>query len=429
MDTLYELPSPDTPGLWQRSLSLLRRNRDFRLFFLGQLVSFGGDWFLVVALSDYVYRTTHSSALVAAMFVAYNLPYGFVSFVGGTLADRLDRRRLMIGTNVVMGILALGFFGVRGHGRLWLAFALAAGISAVSALFEPAASAAVPNLVDPADLAPANALSGSSWGTMLAVGAGVGGLVVGAFGDTVGYLVDALSFFASAALLVWVRRPTSRPREAHHEHPGMLRATREAFAYSRRDHRLLAMYAARAGAGFSLGVVALLPVIALSVYHRGDLGTGVLFAFRGAGSLIGPFLVRSFLRRDRFGRLLAAIVWTPALFAALYGALPWAPDIWLAGVAAAAAHLAGGAQWTLATYAYQTVVPDHVLGRVFGFDGALITFTLAGSNALCGVFAGAFGVRAVMAGVAAVIVAYLAVVWMATRRLRRRAPEGPAGPR
>jgi len=407
----------DESNVWAEAWSLLRRNRDFRLFYIGQLVSYAGDWFLIVALSGLVLRLTGSAALVAAVFVAYNLPYGIVSFVGGPLADRLDRRRIMVVTNVVMGVFALGFFLARSSSDLWIVYVLAAGISAVSALFEPAASAAVPNLVDPEDLAAANVLNGSAWGTMLAVGAGLGGIIVGAFGNDVGYAFDALSFFTAAALLRWVRRATSERRAPHHEHPGFVDATREAVRYSRRDRRVLALYATRLGAGFAIGVVALLPVLAISVFHDGDRGTGLLFAFRGIGSFIGPFLARPLIRRGNRRRLFAAVIWSPAVFALVYGTLPWMPSILLAGTAALIAHLAGGVQWTLAMYEYQSIVPDRVRGRIFGFDGALITFTLSASNALCGWLAGLYGVREVMTIVGIAVACYAAIVWTVARRM------------
>lgn len=430
MESAHEL-GPPRAHVWREAWSLLRRNRDFRLFYIGQLISFAGDWFLIVALSGLVLELTHSAALVTAVFVAYNLPYGIVSFVGGPLADRLDRRKVMIVTNVVMGLLAMGFFLVRTRSDLWLVYVLAASISGVSALFEPAASAAVPNLVDPEDLPAANVLNGSAWGTMLAVGAGIGGLIVAAFGNDVGYLVDALSFFVAGALLVWVRRRTSRDREPHEEHPGIVEATREAVRYSRDDHRVLVLFAVRLGAGFGLGIVALLPVLAITVYHAGDRGTGLLFAFRGIGSLLGPFLIRPMIRRKE-RRLFTAVIWTPAAFAVLYGLLSWMPGIFLAGAMALAAALVGSAQWTLVTYTYQSTVPDRILGRVFGFDGALITFTLSASNALCGWLAGVLGVRAVMTGVGAVVAIYCALLWALTRGMRRslgtpplRTGEGP----
>jgi MFS family permease len=202
-------------------------------------------------------------------------------------------------------------------------------------------------------------------------------------------------------------------------HPGIVEATREAVRYAREDRHVLALFGVRLGVGFAIGVVALLPVLARAVYHAGNRGTGLLFAFRGVGSLIGPFLIRPVIRRDDRRRLFTAAVWTPALFAIAYGALPWMPGIYLAGVAAMAAQVAGGAQWTLVTYSYQSTVPDRILGRVFGFDGALITFTFSASNALCGWLAGLFGVRIVMAGAGAAVLAYCGLLWLLTRSLRR----------
>jgi predicted MFS family arabinose efflux permease len=323
-----------------------------------------------------------------------------------------------------MGVLALGFLLVDSRGTLWLVYVLAAGISAVSALFEPAASAAIPNLVDAEDLAAANAVTGSAWGTMLVVGAGIGGLVVTAFGNDVAYLVDAGSFFVGAVLLLWVRRPTSQPREQQ-EHPALAQATTEAVRFARRDHRVLALFASRVGVGTALGVVALLPIVAIDTFHAGDRGTGILFAFRGAGALMGPFLIRPLVRRGALSRALAAIVLLPAVLASMYALLPWAPGIWVAASIALCAHLAGGATWTLTTYSYQSLVPDRVLGRIFGFDGALITFMLSASNAVCGVLAVQFGVRAVMSGIGVVVVAYTLVLWVATRNLRRSLAQAP----
>jgi MFS family permease len=404
----------ERPRALAEAWSLLRRNRDFRLFYMGELVSFAGDWFLIVALSGLVLHLTHSAELVAAVFIAYNLPYGIVSFVGGPLADRFDRRKMMIWTNLVMGVLALGFFLVHGKSDLWIVFVLASAISAVSALFEPASSAAVPNLVDEEDLAAANVLNGSAWGTMLAVGAGLGGIVVAAYGNEVGYLVDALSFFFAAAVMVPVRRATSHERDPDADHPGILDATREAVSFSRRDRRVLDLYAIRLGAGFALGMVALLPVLAVNTFHSGDRGMGLLFGMRGVGSLIGPFLVRPLLRRKKIP--LAAAIGFLGVFSALYGLIAWMPGLYLAGMLALLATISGSSQWALVTFSYQAIVPDNVLGRIFGLDGALITVTLAMSNALCGRLATVWGDRAAMTVVAAGVCAYAFVLWVVARR-------------
>src|SRR5207245_3588085 len=145
-----------------------------------------------------------------------------------------------------------------------------------------------PNLVEREDLAIANVMAGATWGTMLAIGSAVGGLVVAAFGRDAGYMGDAASFFVSAILVAQIRRPFAEPREPHHEHPGLFAATREAFQYARKDHRVLALLAVKGGFGMGGGVVALLPVLAFTVYHAGDRGTGILYGFRELGVFLCP---------------------------------------------------------------------------------------------------------------------------------------------
>src|SRR6184192_335660 len=103
-------PSPARRSQRQAVISLLRRNRDFRMLFLAQVVSFTGDWFLFVALAGLVFDLTHSPGLVAAVYASLTVPFAFFMFVGGPLADRLNRQALMIVADVIRGFLALGFF-------------------------------------------------------------------------------------------------------------------------------------------------------------------------------------------------------------------------------------------------------------------------------------------------------------------------------
>lgn len=399
--------------------------------FLAQLVSFTGDWFLFVALAGLVFSLTGSAGLVAALIAAQTVPSALLTFVGGPLADRFDRRRMMILSDVVRGVLALGFFAIRDASLVWLAFVLAGAISGLEAFFEPAATAAIPNVVDPEDLSTANALAGSLWGTMLAVGAGLGGLVVAKFGRDAGYIGDAASFLVSAALLTRIRRPFSEPHAPGLEHPGLLEATRETVRYARRDHRVLALLSVKGGFGVGTGVIGLLPVLAFVVYHAGDRGTGVLYAFRGVGALIGPFLARLFIREDDLRTVFWAVSAALFTYAAFYAFVPWMPGLYLAGALVLGAHLGGGAQWTLSSYGLQRIVPDRIRGRVFAFDFGLVTASVALAAGIAGLAADHFDVRIVMEGFAGVGFAY-AILWtVITRGVRRslRPPEGPEAPR
>jgi MFS family permease len=398
---------------------VLRRNRDFRLMFVAQLISYAGDWFLFVALADLVYSLTHSAGMVALLLAAQTVPATLLTFVGGPLADRLDRQRLMVVTDAVRGLLALGFFFVRSPSTVWLVYVFAGAISGLEAFFEPAASASVPNLVDAQDLSAANALAGSLWGTMLAVGAGLGGLVVAAFGRPAGYVCDALSFAASAALLIRIHRPFSEPRERHAEHPSLLEATKETLRYARRDHRVLALLAVKGGFGITTGVIGLLPVLALEVYVAGDRGTGILYAFRGLGALAGPFVARWFVDDDDPRTLFWAISAALATYGVFYAFVPFMPTIWLAGIFVMLAHLGGGSQWTLSSYGLQRIVPDRIRGRVFAFDLGLVTASIAIAAVVAGLAADVYGVRPVMLGFACLAIGYSVLWTFLTRKVRR----------
>jgi MFS family permease len=412
---------PTAPRGRTAPLTLLRRNRDFRLLFAALLVSFAGDWFLFVALAGLVFDLTGSPALVAALFASTTVPFALFTFVGGPLADRLDRRLLMVAADVARGFLALGFFLIRDASLVWLVFVLAGGIAALGALFQPASSAATPNLVDREDLPAANVLTGATWGTMLAVGAALGGLVVAAFGREVGYAADALSFFVSALLVLGIRRPMAEPSERH-EHPGLAEATREAFRFARRDRRVMALLTVKGGVGFSAGMVGLLPVLALDVFRAGDRGTGILLACRGVGVVLAPFLIRRLMRGDDLRPLFLAIPVAFVVYGSFYAGAAWAPTLATAGVLVAVAHLGGGAHWTLSTYALQLIVPDHVRGRIFAFDYGLVTFTIALSATVGGYVVQLLDVRSVMFAMAGLAVAYAVIWFAATSRLRAAAP-------
>lgn len=406
--------------------SLLRRNRDFRLLFLAQVVSFTGDWFLFVALAGLVFSLTRSPALVAAVYAALTVPFALFMFVGGPLADRFNRQVLMICADVARGVLCLGFFLIHARSTVWLVYVLAGAVTALQAVFEPASMAAIPNLVDPEDLAAANVMAGAVWGSMLAIGSALGGLVVASFGRGAGYIGDAASFIVSALIVSRIRRRFAEAREPTREHPGLVEATREAVRYARSDHRVLALMSVKGGFGLGGGVVSLLPILAFTVYRWGDAGTGILYAFRGIGVFAGPFLVRRWIDNEDLTTLFWAISGAFLLYGASYAVVPWMPYIFLAGLFVLIGHLGGGAQWTLSTYGLQILVPDRIRGRIFAFDEGFITLTIAGSATIAGIVASVLDVRLVMLGLSAVCLAYTAVWTMATRNVRRSFRPRPA---
>src|SRR6266702_8437815 len=193
---------------------LLRDNREFRLLYVGTLISLGGDWFLTVALLDLVLSLTGSATLASLMLLCQSLPIFIVTPFAGHVVDRVDRRKLMIIVDVMRTGACLLPLLARTPALLPFAYLGVVLISIGSAYFEPASQAALPNIVASEELGPANVLMGSTWGTMLAVGAAIGGAVTMRFGRDVSFVVDAISFLVSAGILSMMRARFSEGRSS-----------------------------------------------------------------------------------------------------------------------------------------------------------------------------------------------------------------------
>jgi len=396
---------------------LLRGNRDFRLLYAGTLISLGGDWFLTVALHDLVLSLTGSATLASLMLLCQTLPIFFITPLAGHVVDRVDRRKLMIAVDLVRAVACLLPLLARTPATLPFAYAGVILISIGSAYFEPASQAALPNLVRDEELGPANVLMGSTWGTMLAVGAGIGGLVTARFGRDVSFVVDAVSFLASAGILALMRArfsegaPASSPaaagrRQSSRRDGGapLLDSIRETLQYAKDHPRVLALLTSKGGYGLGAGVVAMLSVFGKEVFRAGAFGIGLLFAARGLGALFGPFIVRAVSARDDLQYRLTSLC--VIVFGAGYIGLGLAHSLVVGATAIFLAHLGGGAQWQTSTYGLQREVPDRIRGRVFAADYGFVTLTMAVSSLAAGILSDRFGPAA-----ATITVASLAVCW------------------
>jgi MFS family permease len=375
---------------------------------------------------------TGSTAIAALVLVLQSAPFFLLSPFAGAVADRLDRRRVMIVADVARVGVCLGFLVARDPSTLWVAFVSVSLLSVGAAFFEPASAAALPNLVDPDDLGDANALLGAAWGTMAAVGAAIGGVVAAVLGRDVAFLGNALSFLLSALLILGVHRPFHDPRRDATSHaeavPGGLAGARsavtETLRVARGSRAISAFLLTKATFGAGMGVLVLLAVFGREVFEAGDIGIGVLFAARGIGALVGPFVARRWAGND--DRLvIQAISAAVVVFLASYALLPLAPGLLVAAACVLAAHMGGGVQWMLSGYALQRSLPDRIRGRVLSMDFGLVTAATAASQLLAGWVAASAGPTValyLMVG----IVAVTGGAWLLwTRPLRARAPIDP----
>ncbi|GIF18791.1 MFS transporter [Paractinoplanes tereljensis] len=392
--------------------SVLTRNRDFRRLFGAELVVFGSDWFVMVPLLVLLPELTGSGVwggLVLAVdtgISALLLPFT------GTVADRFDRRRILVLANLAAFAAVLLLFTVRSAATAPLALVAIGAMAVAKSFYSPAASAALPNVVEPADLPAANAISGSTWGTMTIVGASLGGVVGAIWGPYTSFAVTAVSLLIGAGLTATVRRPLQAPRTR--SAPPTWHAMREARHYIAARPLVRALITVKAAAGLGNGVLIVFPLIA-QLHGTGVLGAGLLFAVRGAGALVGPFVLRPVLGRRSW--LLTCLALSMGLYGVGYlgvAVTPWFP---LVLVLVFVAHFAGGANWTLSNYALQSEVPDGLRGRVFAIDMMLATLAIAISQLVATAVVDHVDNRAILAGCGLVTATY-AVGWrIATRKL------------
>lgn len=389
--------------------------------YLSALISLAGDWFLTVALVDLVLELTGKGALTALISLCMNLPVFLLAPWAGATVDRVNRRRLMIAMDFVRAGAALLPLLASTPARLPFAYLGVILIAGCSTYFEPAADAALPNFVAPEDLGRANVLLGSAWGTMMAVGAALGGLVTTYGGRTAAFIIDSLSFLISAWLILCIRSRFAEKKTHSQPRISLLASMRETVYYARQQPRVLALLIAKFGYGLGAGLISLLGLFGEKVFQRGAEGVSMMLVARGTGAIIGPVLLnRLYQPSPEHGyRQCRAIAPGMALFALGYVGLAVSPVISVGMVALTLAHMGGGGQWQACAYGLQTAVPDSLRGRVFAADYGLLTFSLSLSSIGAGFLADHYGVRPV-AMCLAVLGLLWALIWgLSTRRLWR----------
>jgi MFS family permease len=367
--------------------ALLRNNREFRRLFLASVVSLAGDWFSFVAVADLVTRLTGRPGAAAFVYAATVLPVFLASPFSGAIADRYDRRRILIAADVIRVplVLLLCLAALWGSVALAIGAVIALGVGA--SFHDPVASAATPNLVAPEDLATAQSLMGAVWGSMLLVGAGIGGVVAEVFGMQVAFVIDALSFAVSAIIIAGITKPMQEARGTRTEHAGF----REVIAYARSNRLVGRLILAKVGVSSANGTVGLLPAFGANL-GGANIATGLLFAARGLGALLGPMLVRVFAGDAPKPRIIVWVVGcSTLLYCGVYALVPLTSWFVVAMVIVTIAHLGGGAQWSISTYGLQVATPDRLRGRVMSLDYGLATLAIGVSSIIAGLLADAYG--------------------------------------
>jgi len=403
-------------------LELLRGNRNFRQLWLGQVVSQMGDWFDTIALYTIILNLTGSGRHIGLLMVARFVPSFVFGSLSGVVADRFNRRTIMIVSDLLRAVVVLGFLLVRRADQLWIIYFLTVLQLAFSTFFEPAKTAVIPSIVSDRELVAANAISSVTWSAMLTLGAAIGGLVTGLFGTDVSFILDGLSFVLSAALIASVRVPKRPPRQK--QKLTMNRAlgiteTIEGARYVKKRPRVLALLLVKPAWGMGGGILTLLAVFGEKIFpvgHSAATGIGVLFAARGIGTAVGPIVARRIAgegkKRMQFSIGIAFLI--GGVFYMAFGA---STSFVVALVVLGIAHTGGSILWVFSTVLLQRGVEDNFRGRVFAAELALLTLTMAVSNYTTGTLLDPIGLspRVVSVGIGAFFL-LPGLAWFATQR-------------
>jgi len=403
-------------------VELLRGNRGFRLLWLGQVVSQMGDWFDTIAVYTIALRLTGSSRAVALIMVARFLPSVVMGPLSGVVADRFSRRSIMITADLLRAIVVLGFLLVRRPDQMWLVYVLTVFQLAFSAFFEPAKTAAIPSIVSDRELLSANAIASVTWSVMLRLGAAIGGFVAGWFGTDAAFILDSLTFLASALLIMNVRFPKRAAREKSKltiTKAVGISDTLEGGRYVKHRPRVFAYLMVKPAWGLGGGILTLLAVFGEKVFPvagKTATGIGVLFTARGIGTAIGPIVARRWAGETR-RQMQISIGIAFLIGGAFYIAFGLSKSFALALLFLLIAHTGGSILWVFSTVLLQRAVEDRFRGRVFAAELALLTLTMAASNYIVGELMDRFGFspRAVTAGVGAFFL-LPGLIWFASQR-------------
>ena len=363
-------------------------NAKYRRLWAASVISLLGEWFNTIALFLLILEYSGSEFLLGILFSVRMILFGISQPINGLLADRLNRKSLMLWSNIAQIFLALTFLMVDGPEDMWWLIAVSGIMMLFHGVYVTAERAAVPNIVDEDDLITANAIGSASWSTALCTGAMLGGIVVSQWGTDAAFVIDSFTFLLSAIILI----PLSIEQTVDENMKGPIFRTaikNIKIGWDRiySDKKLLRIVFAKtswnlAGAGLA-GVFLVLAGSDISGYGAA-FGFGLFFFARGIGTGIGPLIARSvFKDRSKWPNMVGILVSLSGIFYFFVG-LTIDYYLPLTVFLIICAHSASGGNWVLSTVLTQTWVEDEVRGRVFSMDMLLLGLSAGFSTTTAG---------------------------------------------
>jgi MFS family permease len=343
------------------NLAPLRKHRDYRLLYTGQLVSMFGSMITYVAVPYQVFELTHSSFVVGMLGASQLIPLLLFALWGGAYADAMDRRKLLVVSEIVMtaGSLALAINGMLAHSSVVLIFAVSAIMSACNGFHRPALDAMTPRLVDREDLTAVSALNFFRFSISAIGGPALGGLCMAALGYPLTYMIDVLSFLVSLISLAAIRRMPPSDRAGR---PG-IQSIVEGLKYALGRPELIGTYVVDMVAMTFAMPMALFP--SMAVAWGGARAAGWLYSAMSFGSLFTTIFSGWTSKVNRHGAavVIAAAIWALAIvFVGFSSSLPLA--VVCLAMAGAADSISGVFRGTI----WNETIPSDLRGRLAGVE-------------------------------------------------------------
>lgn len=388
--------------------AVLAANVDFRRVWLGEVVSFLGDWFSLIALYTVVQELTDSTTAIAGVLVGKTLPIFLVTPIAGPLVDRFDRRLILLATDVARAVLVLGLMAAWQWQSLPLLYLTLALQMAFSGLFIPARTAVIGQVCTERQLPVAMALSGGTWSIMLAFGAAIGGVLTEIVGIHGAFALDGLTYLLSAWFLWGL--PSLPPEESEH---GSDKSFAEGLRYIRSHPWLATTLSLKPAMAVQSAALVTVPLYGNGVFEKaaGPLFIGLLYSARGFGALVGSMGTR-LLTGDSDLAMRRAMLPCFVLAGGSYALLSWAPSIGWAAVGFFGAAVGTGTIWVFGGTLAQRASEGPLRGRVFAVEWGVMTLVSAGTAYVAGVVTDAWELSARdLTGAMALYMLLPAVIW------------------
>ena len=367
---------------------LLKQNPSFRNLWYGQVISELGNWVNSIALYALILQLTGSGMAMAAAMMAKLLPMVIISPFAGVVIDRMDRRTVLIASDILRCFTVLCFLIVESREDLWLVYAITLFEVALTGFFEPARSAILPSIVKKNHLVTANAISGATWSIMLTLGAALGGFVVSLFGVKVAFILDALTYLLSAWFIIKISYPNTKSEEPIKKNNSSgIKGLLEGGRYLISHPIVLALALLKSGMAIKGGIMTLVPLFANRLWSDPaavSMAVGIMFSSRGVGSAIGPILIRKWLGESPKilqGSILAAFF----LGSLALLAFSVSKNLLLTSLCIGLSGMFGSIVWVFSTALIHLEADRQFLGRIFGIEMALLTLIMGISNGVVGV--------------------------------------------